>query len=197
MLKQYLVGYNLILFLAWSLFFTWQITHGFVIDKVSITVLNVAQLAALLEILHAKKGWVKSPVFTTSLQISSRVFVLFWLNVIPEAQQIKLFGISGITIVSVAWSITEIVRYSYYATSLLNKEIKLLTSLRYTLFIVLYPIGITGEGMILFSVLKWNNYDFSIINFVVAVVMLSYLPFFPKLYGYMWQQRKKKLYTMV
>ncbi len=193
MLTAYLIAYNLSLFLAWAIFFIWQITHGFVIDKISITILNVAQVAALLEILHAKKGWVKSPVFTTALQISSRVFVLFWLNVIPEAQQIKLFGISGITIVSVAWSITEIVRYSYYAISLLNKEIKLLTFLRYTLFIVLYPLGITGEAMIMLSVLKWNSYDFSIVNFVVAVVMLSYLPFFPKLYSYMWQQRKKKL----
>jgi very-long-chain (3R)-3-hydroxyacyl-CoA dehydratase len=193
MLKQYLVGYNLILFLAWSLFFAWQITHGFVLDRISITILNVAQVAALLEILHAKQGWVKSPLFTTALQISSRVFVLFWLNVIPENYQIKFYGISGITVVSVAWSITEMVRYSYYTTSLVNKEIKWLTFLRYTFFILLYPIGITGEGMILFSVLKWNNYVFSITNFVVAVVMLSYLPFFPKLYGYMWQQRKKKL----
>jgi len=192
-MKQYLVGYNLILFLAWSSFLAWQITHGFVLDRVSITILNVAQVAALLEILHAKQGWVKSPLFTTALQISSRVFVLFWLNVIPETYQIKIYGISGITIVSVAWSITEMVRYSYYATSLFNKEIKGLTFLRYTLFIVLYPIGILGEGMILFSVLKWNNYDFSIVNFVVAAVMLSYLPFFPKLYIYMWQQRKKKL----
>lgn len=193
MLKKYLVSYNIVLFFAWSLFFAWQITHGFVIDKVSITILNVAQLAALLEILHTKLGWVKSPIFTTTLQISSRVFVLFWLNVIPAEHQVLLLGISGITVVSVAWSITEMVRYSYYAGSLLNKEIKLLTFLRYTLFIVLYPIGITGEGMIMFSVLKWNNYDFSIVNIVIAIVMLSYLPFFPKLYGYMWQQRKKKL----
>lgn len=193
MINTYLIAYNSLLFFAWAIFFIWQITHGFVIDKVSITILNIAQVAALLEILHAKKGWVKSPVFTTALQISSRVFVLFWLNVIPEAFQIKLLGISGITVVSVAWSITEIVRYSYYSASLFNKEINWLTFLRYTLFIILYPLGITGEGMIMLSVIKWNNYDFSIVNFVVAVVMLSYLPFFPKLYGYMWQQRKKKL----
>ncbi len=193
MLKQYLVGYNLILFLAWSLFFAWQIAHGFVLDKVSVTILNIAQVVALLEILHAKQGWVKSPLFTTALQISSRVFVLFWLNVIPAEHQVNILGISGITVVSVAWSITEMVRYSYYATSLFNKEIKWLTFLRYTLFILLYPIGVTGEGMILLSVLKWNNYEIMITNFVIAVVMLSYLPFFPKLYGYMWQQRRKKL----
>jgi very-long-chain (3R)-3-hydroxyacyl-CoA dehydratase len=192
MLKKYLIGYNVVLFLAWSLFFAWQITHGFVIDKISITILNIAQVAALLEILHSKLGWVKSPVFTTALQISSRVFVLFWLNVIPYEHQILLFGISGITIVSIAWSITEMVRYSYYTFSLLNKEIKFLTFLRYTLFIVLYPLGITGEGMIMASVLKWNNYDFSLINIIIFIVILSYLPFFPKLYGYMWQQRKKK-----
>lgn len=193
MLKRYLISYNLILLLGWTLFFAWQITHAFVIDRFSMTVLNICQAAALLEILHAKQGWVKSPVFTTALQISSRVFVLFWLNVIPEAHQIKIAGISGITVVSVAWSITEIVRYSYYAASLLNTEIKWLTFLRYTLFIVLYPLGVFGESLILFSVLKWNSYDVSVVNFVVVIVMLSYLPFFPKLYLYMWQQRKKKL----
>lgn len=39
--------------------------------------LIVVQLAAILEIVHAAVGLVRSPVFVTAMQVSSRVVVLF------------------------------------------------------------------------------------------------------------------------
>ena len=39
--------------------------------------LIVVQLAALLEIVHAAAGLVRSPVFVTTMQVMSRVVVLF------------------------------------------------------------------------------------------------------------------------
>jgi hypothetical protein len=47
--------------------------------------------------------------------------------------------------------------------------------------------------MIMVSVLKMSGWEISVINGVIVVVLLSYIPFFPKLYGYMWSQRRKKL----
>ena len=44
-----------------------------------------------------------------------------------------------------AWTLTEIIRYSYYTLNLMNTNVGIITWLRYTLFIVLYPIGVTGE----------------------------------------------------
>jgi very-long-chain (3R)-3-hydroxyacyl-CoA dehydratase len=193
MQKQYLKAYNLLLFTGWSVFFFYTLLHGFVLDDFSLMLLNICQVAALLEIVHAALKWTPSPVFTTTLQIFSRVFVLYWLNVVPVEQEIEVLGINGITIVSIAWSVTEMVRYSHYFFSLLGKPLPVLNYLRYTLFIFLYPLGITGEGMIMVSVLKMSGWEISVINGVIVVVLLSYIPFFPKLYGYMWSQRRKKL----
>lgn len=192
-INQYLVFYNATLFIGWFFFLVWQLTHAFSLDRIAIITLNVCQLLALLEIFHAYKKWVNTPLFTGALQVSSRIFVLFWINVIPHENMIGFWGIEGIHIVTVAWSLTEIVRYRHYTLVLLNKEQYWLTFLRYTLFIVLYPIGVAGEMLILLSVLKWNQWEIGLINIVIVLVMLTYLPFFPKLYGYMWQQRKKKL----
>lgn len=52
-----------------------------------------------------------------------------------------------------AWSITEVVRYSFYACSLLGYEPPLLLYLRYTLFYVLYPLGAGSEAFLSYTTL--------------------------------------------
>ena len=44
-----------------------------------------------------------------------------------------------------AWGVTEVIRYAFYATKELNCTPYFLTWLRYTTFIVLYPIGVSSE----------------------------------------------------
>ena len=44
-----------------------------------------------------------------------------------------------------AWTVTEMIRYLFYTLNLLEVNVALITWLRYTLFIGLYPIGVTGE----------------------------------------------------
>ena len=41
-----------------------------------------------------------------------------------------------------AWSIAEIIRYGYFSMKVLNLDVHLMTWLRYTGFIVLYPLGV-------------------------------------------------------
>ena len=68
------------------------------------------------------------------------------------------------------WTISEVIRYAFYVFALLNRLPHVLVWLRYTLFIVLYPIGVTV------SILHWTyrmsppqkknyNQTFSINNF--------------------------------
>jgi very-long-chain (3R)-3-hydroxyacyl-CoA dehydratase len=45
------------------------------------------------------------------------------------------------TTMLLAWSLTEVIRYTYYATSLLGIKIRALDWLRYTTFLPLYPLG--------------------------------------------------------
>ncbi|MGH0161945.1 UNVERIFIED_CONTAM: hypothetical protein FKN15_041803 [Acipenser sinensis] len=73
----------------------------------------------------------------------------------------------------VAWTVTEIIRYSFYTFSLLNHLPYLIKWARYTLFIVLYPMGVTGELLTIYAALPYvqktglysvtlpNKYNFS------------------------------------
>ena len=59
-----------------------------------------------------------------------------------------------------AWSITEVIRYAFYAFSLLGSEPpRALTYLRYTTFYVLYPLGAGSEAfLILSTVPSWTRF---------------------------------------
>ena len=56
-----------------------------------------------------------------------------------------------------AWSLTEVIRYSFYACSLLGKEPYTLLWLRYTTFFVLYPIGAGSEAFVNYATLPRSN----------------------------------------
>ena len=49
-------------------------------------VLTVVQSAAILEVVHAALGLVRSPVFVTMMQVGSRIVALHMVNVSPKAQ---------------------------------------------------------------------------------------------------------------
>lgn len=196
MIKNYLKAYNLLLAIGWLVFLVDSVAHDFVLNSFSLWVLNVCQLAALLEVGHAGLGWVKTPFVTSLVQVFSRVFVLYWINVLhvlPPEELIEVAGINGIAMVSVAWGITEVVRYSYYFLGLLGKEVYPITWMRYTFFLVLYPLGVTGEWFIVLSKTKMGHWEFSLINIVLWLILASYFYGFPQLFGYMLQQRRKKL----
>ena len=105
-----------------------------------------------------------------------------------------------------AWSITEMIRYSYYAANLLDLKIGLLTWLRYTLFIVLYPLGAGSELLCIYKAFPDmalfkpynielpNIYNFTFkFQYLVVLIVLCYLTGLPQLYYYMFSQRKKIL----
>ncbi|KAJ9464614.1 Very-long-chain (3R)-3-hydroxyacyl-CoA dehydratase hpo-8 [Diplonema papillatum] len=97
------------------------------------------QYLAGLEVIHALLGLVRSDAATTFLQILSRVVVVSVLNECPAQ-----FANDNIYIrlMLFAWSLTEVVRYLFYGVPVNNK---VLTWLRYSMFIVLYPMGVIGE----------------------------------------------------
>uniref|UniRef100_F1L923 Very-long-chain (3R)-3-hydroxyacyl-CoA dehydratase n=3 Tax=Ascaris suum TaxID=6253 RepID=F1L923_ASCSU len=105
-----------------------------------------------------------------------------------------------------AWSVTEVVRYSFYALSLINAVPKWLVWMRYTFFIVLYPMGASGELFTIFAALpevaakkhftvempNAANIAFSFWWYLILLI-LFYIPGFPQMYLYMFGQRKKVL----
>ncbi|OWK06184.1 HACD2 [Cervus elaphus hippelaphus] len=107
-------------------------------------------------------------------------FVFLFLQVQSE-DSVLLFVI--------AWTITEIIRYSFYTFSLLNHLPYLIKWARYTLFIVLYPMGVSGELLTIYAALPFvrqaglysislpNKYNFSFDYYAFLIlIMISYIP---------------------
>lgn len=202
--KYYLAAYNFIAFAFWGMFLVSFIDNALVLDGDNQLLLNIAQVMAVLEILHVILKWVKSPLGSTVAQVASRLLVVALINFhvnnalddrsweFYETAMPKLTQI-GIAIVSLAWSITELVRYSFYFLSLFKIEWYPLLWMRYSFFIFLYPLGVTGEWFIIVHPLVAHGFTFSLYTAAIFVLFLAYAYYFPVLYGYMWKQRKAKL----
>ncbi|URE49083.1 Protein tyrosine phosphatase-like protein, PTPLA [Musa troglodytarum] len=114
--------------------------------------LQLAQTAAVMEILHGLVGLVRSPVSATLPQIGSRLF-LTWgiLWSFPETRAHIL--VSSLVI---SWSITEIIRYSFFGMKeAFGFAPSWLLWLRYSTFLILYPTGITSEVGLIYVALPY------------------------------------------
>ena len=192
-IPTYLKAYNLVAALAWLSYLISWLASGFHFGSTQLFLLSIAQGMAVLEILHAATGWVKSPAGITAAQVASRLLVLVLIHLLYAFSPMSSIAQYGISLVSVTWSITEIVRYSYYYLQLRQQEIKIVSWLRYSLFIVFYPMGITGEWLIFSAPLFQAEPHIPFYVWGYAVNAILYIALFPKLYGYMWKQRQKKI----
>ncbi|KAJ9110645.1 hypothetical protein QFC19_001474 [Naganishia cerealis] len=107
------------------------------------------QTAALLEVVHAATGAVRSSPVTVGMQVASRVWMVWGVvEQRPETHANPLF-----TSMILAWSITECTRYAFYLLALLHLEPRALLWARYNLFYILYPLGAGSEAFLMRSVL--------------------------------------------
>ncbi|ESO92520.1 hypothetical protein LOTGIDRAFT_120462 [Lottia gigantea] len=102
----------------------------------------LCQIIAVLEIIHPMIGLVKTGWIAPLAQVFGINFILFVL--IFQEQQLQHAPVTWYLFT--VWSFIELVRYPYYMLSSANIDIGLLTWLRYTLWIPLYPIGFLLEG---------------------------------------------------
>jgi hypothetical protein len=85
------------------------------------------QLASALEILHAALGLVGGSPLTALMQWAGRSNVLFGVvAAVPEVQ-----GAASVGIMLWAWALSEVIRYPWYATSLVGACPSWLTWLRW------------------------------------------------------------------
>lgn len=196
MKRAWLIAFNVITLLAWAAYFAHASLNGLAFNETSLTLLAIAQGLAIFEILNSIIGIAGANWLLTTLQVLSRFLVVALLVWIPNERLVELSEhspVTGFLLISIAWSVTEIVRALYYLSDLIQKELKAITYARYTFFIFLYPIGVLGEFLVMFAFWEWREFAFDFFNIALAAIVLSYFVFFPKLYGHMWKQRKKKL----
>ncbi|XP_028025955.1 very-long-chain (3R)-3-hydroxyacyl-CoA dehydratase [Bombyx mandarina] len=185
--KVYLFIYNLFQFVGYMYVMAVMGVRYVKLDYDSVTdtyehvgsAMKFLQLMQYLEVLHPMFGYTKGGVLVPFLQVTGRAFVLFIMIDAEPRMQTK----PVVFYLFVVWTCIEIVRYPYYMSQLYKKEFALLTWLRYTLWIPLYPMGIVCEATIILRNIPYfeetQKYTVSLPN---AWNFAFHMPTFLKIY---------------
>ncbi|EFW98819.1 phosphatase-like protein [Grosmannia clavigera kw1407] len=179
--------------------------------------LRCTQTIALLEVVHSVLGMgapatmmpismtiadslagiVRAPLFTTAMQVASRL-LLVWAIVYPFPAETT--SSPFYTSMVLAWSLTEVIRYSYFALSLARGPERpppsWFTALRYSTFLVLYPVGISSEVRLVYLAATTPSAAATLHPLYPAAlyaVLAVYVPGSYILYTHMLAQRRKVL----
>lgn len=147
------------------------------------------QMLMLIDVVNAALGLVRSPITTAVMQVASRIFVINILEYFGESR-----STIGLHFLLFAWTPTEIIRYSFYLVKDTFSDIPyFLKWLRYSTFLILYPLGISGEIIVLYASKSSVKESFQILYYFIILLFIVY-PFGAfVLYRYMLNQRKKSL----
>jgi very-long-chain (3R)-3-hydroxyacyl-CoA dehydratase len=192
--KSYLIGYNSVSAFLWGCVLVrllilyplvgFKFVSGGVADFT-----RWVQTMALLEVVHSMLGLVKSPIVTTAMQIASRL-LLVWgvVYMFPDCALSPAY-----TTMVFAWSVTEVVRYTYYAYNLARaKQVpNMLVWLRYNAFYILYPLGAGSEMFLTFLSLDDAQALSPLYALILKVILLIYIPGFYVMFTHMIKQRKR------
>ncbi|XP_077480413.1 very-long-chain (3R)-3-hydroxyacyl-CoA dehydratase 1 [Stigmatopora argus] len=208
----WLTFYNIAMTAGWLVlamtmmrFYMQKGTHKGLYRSIART-LKFFQTFALVEVGHCAIGLIRTSVIVTGVQVSSRIFMVWFVT--SSIRQIQ--NEESVVLFLVVWTLTEITRYSYYTFNLLHHLPYFIKWARYTLFIVLYPLGVLGELLTIYSALPFvrrsgmysmrlpNKYNVSFdYHYCLVIIMLSYIPLFPQLFFHMLRQRRRVLHGEV
>lgn len=160
---------------------------------------DIAQTLAWAEVIHACLGIAGGGVSTAFIQSLGRYVVLIYvIKPIPIAHRLVVTPL-----LLFSWACGDIIRYAFY---LWTPPPRFLLWLRYSMFLVLYPVGISSEWFIylytlgevdrrnLYAITMPNNFNFAF-DFGVwnRVVLGLYFVFGPYMCTHMLHQRRRKL----
>ncbi|KAI3343651.1 tyrosine phosphatase-like protein [Ustulina deusta] len=149
------------------------------------------QTLAGMEVLHSIFGIVRAPFFTTFMQVFSRYAIVWGItDLFPQ-----LGANPAYSSMLVAWSVTEVIRYSYFALTLSGWQPSALHWLRYHAFFILYPLGISSEAWLIWCAVEPSKH---VVHPLYSTVLWAYVVFvYPPsayiLYTHMMAQRRKVL----
>ncbi|KAM3182450.1 hypothetical protein ACTXT7_012348 [Hymenolepis weldensis] len=154
-----------------------------------------------MEVVHACLRLVRSAPMTTAIQIASRLLILWGVLYMYSAVKVH---VNFNKMMFVSWCLADITRYLYYLVNIFIKPPRLLTILRYNLFLILYPTGITGEIALMWYSLPYaakdpwlqyplpNVFNFGFNTYQLYFLLLTlYAPCSPLMYAHMLAQREK------
>ncbi|KAF2846406.1 PTPLA-domain-containing protein [Plenodomus tracheiphilus IPT5] len=148
------------------------------------------QTATLIEIIHSATGLIKSPTSTTFIQVTTRV-IQVWL--IWYTFPASTAASSAYYALVLAWSVADGVRYAYLALNMHGVAPGWLVWVRYTMFYILYPIGIGAEWWLFYQAIEPAQKISGVIPPIFYFLLALYVPGAYKMYSYMIKQRRKTL----
>lgn len=173
-------------------------------------ILCIIHLFQALEIMHPMFGYVRGGVFMPFLQICGRLFILFGnLEFEPRLQKMP-----ATTWLFSAWIYSDLIRYVYYIFHMADSKnvtkrylYPFFKWLRYTAWIILYPVGFICESVIIFRNMiylhnnpRWSirlpnayNFTFDYLTFLRIYMLFLMFPAMYTLLKYMYKARVKQL----
>ncbi|OCK74535.1 PTPLA-domain-containing protein [Lepidopterella palustris CBS 459.81] len=150
---------------------------------------RLTQTVAVLEVMHSLFGIVRAPVTTTLMQVASRLLLVWGIGYnFPQTTATSPAYASML----VAWSFTEVVRYSYFVFVLGGAGVPgALGWLRYNTFYILYPLGVGSETWLIYKAIEpaseWNP----LFGYALWAILAIYVPGFYVLFTHMLKQRRR------
>ncbi|PVH97531.1 PTPLA-domain-containing protein [Periconia macrospinosa] len=196
--NQYLISYNAISAALWFgvlgrvLMFGhyYGLESGDVYEE-SERYTRLTQSLAVMEIVHSAIGVVRAPLFTTLTQVASRLLLVWGIGYnFPQTTKYS----PAYSTMLIAWSVTELIRYSYFVFLLGKSGVpKLWTWLRYNTFFVLYPLGVASECWLVYSAIPPASKLDERYGYALWAILATYIPGFYMLFTHMLKQRSKVL----
>lgn len=160
-------------------------------------------------------GLVRAPLLTTLMQVASRL-LLVW-GIAYNFPQTTTYS-PAYSSMLVAWSVTEVIRYSYFVFVLsgvgvprlwmwlryvnghltpmqfwhraVRKSVINLDD-RYNTFLILYPLGVASETWLIYKAIGPAERLNEYYGYALYGVLATYVPGFYTLFTYMLAQRRK------
>jgi len=121
-----------------------------------------------------RAGFVRAPLLTTAMQVASR-FLLVW-GIVHPFPALASYSVAYSSML-LAWSTTEVIRYSYFATNLGYGRVPgWLLWLRYNTFFVLYPLGISSECWLVWLAIRPARRYNAALEWGLKLVLFVYIP---------------------
>jgi very-long-chain (3R)-3-hydroxyacyl-CoA dehydratase len=106
------------------------------------------------------------------MQVASRI-LLVWGIVAPFPFLAKSAAYSSML---TAWSVTEVIRYSFFTLNLSGLLPEVLSWLRYNTFYVLYPLGISSECWLIYKAVEPAKEMRQEYAWLLQLILFAYVP---------------------
>jgi len=126
---------------------------------------------------------------TTLMQVASRFLLVWGIGYNFPATTSHSPAYSTMLL---AWSVTEVIRYSYFVFTLSGLGVPApLSFLRYNTFTLLYPLGITSECWLVYQAIPAARLVDERIPYALYAILAIYVPGSYVLFSHMLRQRRR------